>query len=367
MIGGTYVLTLIIAIFIYSSRLYTNRSVLSAVGKPYVPIEDGEVSRMVRRMIVKQLKRSAVISWEGRPRDLYGEIIRAEQRGIIPTDDEQKSRDQYTVGSLIRVDPQNPPWGDIQHPGWSSPSQHSDNKNPGVQFAEVIAELPNLIEARAVSLAPSDPTLTPVHGQLQPADPLVVDLLQRPSNMAMREYLLQLSYLGLIKSPQVGQRFLLRYEGTRFSGQPVTTKEFNDLMSTFAELLSGMEPLDQRIVEEIRAQNGERDAEYEDTITIEEKNDTALPRPTLFGSHSPASSIISPVTAPEHHSQAVTPYLHALQSEESMRSVIHTSPDLIDITSPDRSGRASMPGGQVSSRSSMTSDAGSVVRYRPGT
>ncbi|EGP88820.1 uncharacterized protein MYCGRDRAFT_56770, partial [Zymoseptoria tritici IPO323] len=244
MIGGTSVLTLIIAIFIYSSRLYTNRSVLSAVGKPYVPIEDGEVSNMVRRMIVKQLKRSAVIAWEGRPRDL--------------------TREEYTVGSVIRVDPQNPPWGDIQHAGWSSPSHNSNNKYPGVQFAEVVAELPNLIEARAVSLAPSDPNVTPVHGAIQPADAVVVELLQRPANMAMREYLLQLSYLGLIQPPQLGHKFLSLYESARFSGQPTTTEEFNDLMTAFAALLSGMESLDKRIVEEIRIQNGDKNSDHDD-------------------------------------------------------------------------------------------------------
>src|ERR1700761_1641294 len=39
MIGGTYVLTAIIAIFIYASRLYTNRSVMVGVGKAYIPVE----------------------------------------------------------------------------------------------------------------------------------------------------------------------------------------------------------------------------------------------------------------------------------------------------------------------------------------
>lgn len=67
MIGGTYVLTALIAIFIYSSRLYTNRSVLAGVGKAYIPVEDGEVGRNVRKMIVSQLERSAIIAWEARP------------------------------------------------------------------------------------------------------------------------------------------------------------------------------------------------------------------------------------------------------------------------------------------------------------
>ncbi|KJY01436.1 hypothetical protein TI39_contig291g00025 [Zymoseptoria brevis] len=363
MIGGTSVLTLIIAIFIYSSRLYTNRSVLSAVGKPYVPIEDGEVSNMVRRMIVKQLKRSAVIAWEGRPRDLYGEILRAEQEGLLPAESGETTREEYTVGSIIRVDPQNPPWGDVQHAGWSSPSHNSNNKYPGVQFAEVVAELPNLIEARAVSLAPSDPTVTPVHGAIQPADAVVVELLQRPANMAMREYLLQLSYLGLIQPPQVGHKFLSLYESARFSGQPTTTEEFNGLMTAFATLLSGMELLDKRIVEEIRIQNGDKSIDHDGYPSIPEKQKFEAVSPTPC---SPASSLISPVTARENRSRAATPYLQAMESEESMRSVIHNSPDLIDVSvSPPRSDVASLHGGQTSSEASLHSDAGSVVRHRP--
>jgi hypothetical protein len=316
-------------------------------------------------MIFKQLKRSALVAWEGRPRDLYGEILRAEQEGILPAESVQRSRDEYTVGSIIRVDPQNPPWGDIQHPGWSSPNHRSDNKIPGVQFAEVIAELPNLIEARAVSLAPSDPSVPPVNGQPQPADPTVVDLLQRPTNMAMREYLLQLSYLGLIKSPLAGQKFLSRYERARFSGQPTTTEEFDDLMAAFAELLSGMVALEQNIVQEIRAQTVEKSVEYQDYSSALVKEEAALARPLTPASSSPTSSLMSPVTAREDRSRAVTPYLQAMESEESMRSVIYTSQDLNDIRSPGRDTRVSNRDGHTSSGTSVPSDAGSVLRHRP--
>ena len=66
-IGGVYVLTILIILLIYSTRLYTNRTVLQAIPKPYLPIEDGEVGKMVRRMIVKKLRRSAVIAWDSMP------------------------------------------------------------------------------------------------------------------------------------------------------------------------------------------------------------------------------------------------------------------------------------------------------------
>lgn len=62
-IGGVYLLTSLIVLLVYSTRIYTNRTVLGAIPKGYVPVEDGEIGRLVRKMIVKQLKRSAVIAW----------------------------------------------------------------------------------------------------------------------------------------------------------------------------------------------------------------------------------------------------------------------------------------------------------------
>jgi hypothetical protein len=73
-IGGVYLLTCLIVLLIYSTRIYTNRTVLAAIPKGYVPIEEGEVGKAVRRMIVKHLKRSAVIAWDSRPRDVRGEL-----------------------------------------------------------------------------------------------------------------------------------------------------------------------------------------------------------------------------------------------------------------------------------------------------
>lgn len=362
MIGGAYILTIITAIFIYSSRLYTNRSVLSAVGKAYVPIEDGEIGKMVRKMIVKQLERSAIVAWESRPRDLFGEILLAAQEGILP--DETKSnvdKNAYLVGTEIRVDPQNPPWGDVQHPGWSSPSHQDDNKTPGVQFDSVIAELPHLIEARAVSLAPAGPTMTPVDGQPLPADPAVVELLKRPVTMGVREYLTKLAYLGLVPSPEVGQKFLTQYERARFSGQPVQPRDFNSLMSTFAELLSGMTGLDPAITDQIRLQTGEKDDVPDRDGLLPYSSSTPLrtpsPRP-----RSVQSSGTSPVTAREGLSSRVaTPYLHLdTESEGSFSSVVHHDAEPAIRSSPpsylmyDQDGQSS---------STLPSDAGSVVRH----
>ncbi|KAK4545878.1 hypothetical protein LTR36_002442, partial [Oleoguttula mirabilis] len=306
MIGGVYVLTALLSIFIYSSRLYTNRTVLAGVGKAYIPVEDGEVSKSVRKMIVKQLERSAIVAWESKPRDLEGEILEAEKEGLLPPDTRSVDHNDYNVGRIIAVDPTSPPWGRVGHPGWTSPSHRDDNKTPNVECANVIAELPNLIEARAVSLAPTDPTLTPMAGQAV-ADPLVVDLLRRPETMGMRDYLTQLSYLGLVNPSTMGQEFLRQYEKARFCGRPITEADFGTLMATFSELLAGMTDVSPEIVEQIRAQTGETRSEA--ASLAPSRTRSAVHHQTPSPSRSPGSSLLSPVTAREGPSRSVTPFL----------------------------------------------------------
>ncbi|KAK4930222.1 hypothetical protein LTR49_003256 [Elasticomyces elasticus] len=326
MIGGVYLLLAIITIFIYSSRLYTNRTVLAAVGKAYLPIEDGEVGKSIRKMIVKQLERSAIVAWESRPRDLFGEILEAEKEGVLPPETGSIGRNDYTVGRIIQVDPVRPPWRVVRHPGWSSPSQREDNDYPDVQFANVIAELPNLVEARAVSLAPADPAL----GSNDMADPAVIDLLKRSPTMGMRDYLTQLSYLGLVNPPELAQTFLRQYEHARFCGRPCTEDEFADLMTTFSELLAGMMALEPAIVEQIRAQTGgdaSSISSTEDLTGTPRANNAAQYRtPNARPARSSTSSLImSPVTAREAVSRDITPFTTRQQdaSVESLSSVIH--------------------------------------------
>ncbi|KAK5118826.1 hypothetical protein LTR62_000035 [Meristemomyces frigidus] len=328
MVASVYVLVALVAIFIYSSRLYTNRTVLAGVGKAYIPVEKGEVGKKVRKMIVKQLERSAIIAWEAKPRNVYGEIFAAEQEGILPSPTHSTDHNDYTVGRIIQIDPARPPWGVVRHKGWSSPSQGDDNLYPGVQFVDVVAELPNLMEAKAVSLAPADPLSTPVGGEVV-ADPAVVELLTRPASMGMRDYVRQLGYLGLINPREVGETFLKHYEHVRFCGRPITEREFAELMATFSELLAGMTELSADIIEQIREQT----AQGEDEDTDEESDlHTARSRahsgskraysrsPSAFGDP-------SPVTAREERSRSGTPYLQVRNSSlDSFSSVIHHTP-----------------------------------------
>lgn len=248
-IGGTYVLTALLAVFIYSSRLYTNRAVLTGVGKSYIPVEEGEMGKSVRKMIATQLERSAIVNWEARPRDITGEHI-ADTEAMESTE----------IGTTVKLNPERPFWGVVKQAGWAAPVSGRGEGLGGLQFEVVIAELPHLLEASAVSLAPSDPYSEA--GLFDDDDPplpdaVIVEALRRQKSMGLRDYLTQLSLLGLVDaSSHVPRDFLNMYERSRFSGDMTTEEDFNELMSLFATLLEGMAPLQPDIVEQIRLQSG---------------------------------------------------------------------------------------------------------------
>jgi hypothetical protein len=386
MIGGTYVLTALVAIFIYSSRLYTNRSVLAGVGKAYIPVEEGEVGRNVRKMVASQLERSAVIAWEARPRDAMGEVMRAEKEGGLSGEEEAEcgfDREQWTVGTAIVIDPVKPPWGAVAHAGWTAPTHARGETLGNLQFATVIAELPHLIEARAVSLAPADPNAEAGFFNEEEdavADIIVVETLRRQKTMGLREYLTQLSYLGLINPPSAGQDFLTMYEKARFCGRPSSEAEFNRLMAVFAQLLEGMTELHPDIVTEIRAQaSSDESSSTLDadgvSLAITETTGSVLhfatPDPPLSRSTSSSSSARSPVTARTAFSRAVTPYMQSsgLESEESFNSVVRR-PAFEDegVATPTRRSRDNFAAANFSSHSpslrTLDSDAGSVLHHR---
>jgi hypothetical protein len=256
-IGGVYVLTFLVVSLVYSTRLYTNRTVLQAIPKPYVPIEDGEVGKLVRRVIVKALKRSAIIAWDSRPRDLRGETHEDEE-GRPPTAERKhsthlKRKRRLRQTTIIPVSAKSPPWGHVSHPGWASPSSAD---LPNLQYWDVVAELPNLIEAKAVSLAPPDPVLDR-QSYAQDNTPMLPDaeivaLLQRPRTTGLRDYLGQLATYGLINPPSLGPKFLAQYEYARFSTQSLTEPQFRSIMAVFADILNGMTNLDPVIIEEAR-------------------------------------------------------------------------------------------------------------------
>ncbi|PQE16962.1 sucrase ferredoxin domain-containing protein [Rutstroemia sp. NJR-2017a BBW] len=203
-------------------------------------------------MIAASLARSAAVAWDSRPRvDQRTASSSADQtagNGNAPTTEingsVQAGHPEPTAGgdaSIILL-PENPVWGEIEHKGWSSPTSKD---LPNLQYISVILELPHLIEAKAVSLAPADPQSSlesPV------PDLRAVDILQRPATMGLRDYLTHLITFGVVGSPEVATSFLTSYEYARFSSDALTELEFRNLMKQFAEVLRCMGPLSPAVI-----------------------------------------------------------------------------------------------------------------------
>jgi hypothetical protein len=278
-IAGGYFLTLLLALIIYASRLYTNRTVIAGIPKTWIPVEKGDVRDSVRKMIVESLSTSAVIAWNARPRVLDHATRAAQdaQAQVPNINSFQSARTMIKHHKLLhrkRVTtekdeqgisiPSHPPvWGEIAHGGWSSPSSPD---LPNLQYTTVILELPHLIEAKAVSLAPPDTasSTTPPMPDLR-----AVELLQRPAAMGLRDYISHLTSLGILSPAIPVTNFLSAYETARFSSQPRTEKEFRELMRLFAEILRGMAPLDPTILDSLDAIESDIDNDASSTTTSE--------------------------------------------------------------------------------------------------
>jgi hypothetical protein len=362
-IGGVYLLTALIVLLVYSTRIYTNRTVLAAMPKPYLPVEEGEVGRAVRRMIVKHLRRSAIIAWDSRPRDVRGEAGTGDEADDAPSEgrpsaaEREKERDKtlkkrnshYIPEAIILpVSAKSPPWGHISHPGWASPASPD---LPDLQYWSVLCELPNLIEAKAVSLAPPDPAVedavlrVPDNTPVLP-DAQIVALLQRPRAMGLREYLARLADFGLLNPPSLGPTFLAQYEHARFSTDCLSEHEFREVMAVFAAILDGMTDLDPAVIEDARAQSILSDSrslaptESSADLTRRSSSHSHLPYRTphldryhlatsssdSLGSDDSARSPQTARTAPSHQQQrSSTAYAqseHSLASQSDTGSVM---------------------------------------------
>lgn len=277
-IAGGYLLTLLLALIVYASRLYTNRTVIAGIPKTWIPIEKGDVRDSVRKMIVESLSRSAVIAWYARPRvldhatraaqDAQAQVVVANSFQATGTTKHHKLLHRKRVATEkdeqgITMPPHPPVWGEIAHDGWSSPLSPD---LPNLQYVTVILELPHLIEAKAVSLAPPDAasTTTPPMPDLR-----AVELLQRPAAIGLRDYISQLTSLGILSPAIPVTNFLSAYETARFSSQSRTEKEFRELMRLFAEILRGMTPLNPTILDSLDTIESDIDADASSTTTSE--------------------------------------------------------------------------------------------------
>jgi hypothetical protein len=251
-----YVVTILVVAFIYASRLYISRSVLASIPKGWVPIEKGDVPPDVRQMIIEGLARSAAIAFEARPRVplvVLGSGPAASDRGnrqasstsAAPGPSIAESKKSAAAGTSAAhreakaTGPSQlkPVWGEIEHPGWGSPMSHD---LPNLQYDTVVTELPNLIEAKALTLAPPDPES---HSETPAPDPDAVALLQRPDFMGLREYLAYLTELAVLAPLPLTGEFIEKYEAARYSGRPLSNERFRSLMHLFSEILRHMHPL----------------------------------------------------------------------------------------------------------------------------
>ncbi|KAI1374824.1 hypothetical protein F4677DRAFT_157330 [Hypoxylon crocopeplum] len=248
-----FVITVLIVLFVYATRLYVTRTVLASIPKTWIPIEKGDVTKEVRNMIAINLSRSAAIAWEAHPKVTASGTPAVSLEDLaegLTTDgnakEQRKSLQLFRPKPPVTVEeqmgisfpPLRPVWGEIEHDGWGSPGSAD---LPNLQYATVLSELPNLIEAKAVTQAPPDPDSTVDPPML---DAEAVALLRRSHHMTMRDYVDHLMGIGVLPNSQGAYEFLDRYERARFSTRPLSNADFRRLMHLFAELLRAMQPLD---------------------------------------------------------------------------------------------------------------------------
>ncbi|KAM4059250.1 sucrase/ferredoxin domain-containing protein [Hirsutella rhossiliensis] len=233
------VVTVVVVGFVYVFRLYINKTALASIPKAWVPIEKGDVKDAVYKAIAAGLDRSAFIAFEAQPR------VEADGRGQLGQLSEAPrskcdARATKTAAEELAVarPSRHAVWGDIEHHGWASPVSPD---MPNLQYGIVLLELPNLVEGKALALAPADPT-APTNPPIM--DPEAVDLLQRSPNMSLRGYVDHLADLGVVPAGSTTAEFVSQYEHARFSNRPISNARFRELMHLFAEVLRAMRPMD---------------------------------------------------------------------------------------------------------------------------
>lgn len=253
-IAAAWILTGLIAAFLYGTRLYTNRSILRDIPKTFLPIEREDLpGRNVHRLIQETFARSATVAYHAKPRSrrIEVELDGAGERMLILTKQIKQHHHHHslTPDERLLLEPR---WGNVAHPGWQSPAS---TEMPNLEYAGVADELIDLIEAKAVSMAPNeDGTASP--------DPRALDVLSRPEDLGMRSYLAQLAELGLLPDAELTDDFLSSYEFSRYSGRLLSENEFQGMMRLFAELLRTMTPPELDLLE---FSDGEDIGEYDQT------------------------------------------------------------------------------------------------------
>ncbi len=226
-----------------------------------------------------------------------------------------RNRDGEKDEAAILIPPHSPVWGNISHDGWSSPTSPD---LPSIQYITVILELPHLIEAKAVSLAPSDPdsSTSPPMPDLR-----AVDLLQRPAPMSLRDYVTHLTSVRVLPATAPILSFLTAYESARFSPITLSEAQFRSLMALFADLLRAMTPPDPALLEGL----------YDDDDLDDDQNDSNYEGATgseLYESASSSSATPATTASPASaRSRSLAPSSDgSIRSRSLSEGTIHTAP-----------------------------------------
>ena len=379
-VAGVYLLTFILAVFIYASRLFSTRSALAGIPREWNLIGNGKgdpgiglgMGYRMGRLVRDGLDRSTIINHEGKPRDLRGEG----NTRLIPSKRKKRGKVGVTQRSDSIGSDEEPIWGIINHPGWASP-ESSDL--PGLHFEPVIAELGHLIEAKAVSLAPLDSfwqarereSEEEGEQEVPPSDALVVELLQRPVGMGLRSYISHLTTLGMIKQAHLGSDFVCLYERARFSDEELKEEEFRTLMAVFAETLRNMQPLDSSVVKDLHMADELEYTESEaDSANHDHEDDAQSLATNATTKHTPQPQVYSSASSVASNSDIHGTVHTAPSRPRASRDVSnvskaskYTSQSLLDDERKVSLASLRKPGSQASlGARSFASSAGSVIR-----
>jgi hypothetical protein len=301
-VAATYLGTFLACCFLWAARLYTNRAALAAIPKSYLPVTAADLPAKVRRLVVRNARRSALIAWDSRPRDVARELAPPPPDGPEPASSSSAAAPHHHYhlphlhlhlhrrhgggAGIIPAAAACRAWGPLAHAGWAPPRGGGGGGGapsptaptaaaaspraaaPAVRYANVVAELPHLLEAKAVSLAPPRPRArAPTAAAAAPAgsegagegegeepepDAALVALLRRPDRAGLRAYVAHLDALGLVPPGAPAAAFVRRYEDARFAGRAVTAREFGLLMEGFAALLGALRVPDGGVLDPYR-------------------------------------------------------------------------------------------------------------------
>ncbi|KAL8751401.1 MAG: hypothetical protein Q9199_006442 [Rusavskia elegans] len=318
-VASVYILTLVVAVLLYASRLYANRRALLHIPKAWSPLEKGHVENRVRKLVAEKLDETAAIAFESRPRDLSKDTtIQPGQRVQSTVQEEHSPQSEEPI----------PPWGIISHPGWSSPSSPD---LPHLQLNPIIHELSNLMEAKAVSLAPPDPLYSPSTTPTEPPlpDALIVEYLQRPATMNLRSYISHLTALGMLTQPALTTQFLSLYEKARFSGTPISEHDFRTLMALFADILRNLQPLHPPIIHQIRNDDNDNNVNYTD----EDQDSASLNSADGAASLTSSNNTVQHTPHPErYYTPRPERYSLSSGSEAGSEGTVRTAPSHANVS-----------------------------------